>query len=191
LSSSVDSVRVSPLSLHPGSIQEVLPPGRSQTEAARALAGDRRRLGRFAYQWLFPGPNSKNVLARGEVLMPDAYGTPATVLTYQVPEGMRFSLRGIVIDCSSPDWSLGSGDIVFTVRVTDSVGDRPVDNLGVILTTLGSLQQPYPIIGRLEFQSNTIITVTMTPAAVVTLEQGYGFAHLVGHTYPNAEAGDA
>ena len=39
----------------------ILVPGRSQVAAAEALESPRRLVGKWPYQWLFPGPNSRLV----------------------------------------------------------------------------------------------------------------------------------
>ncbi len=170
--------------------REVLSPVRGITEGARALGGARARAGIFPYQWIFPGPNSKTVRAAGSVIMPAAYGTTATVLDYAVPQGMRFSLRAVVIDCTSPDWNQGSGELIFNVAVVESIGPRFVDGLSNIRTTLGSRSQPFPVFGRLEFEALTKLRVTMLPVSGLSVSQGYGIAMLCGHLYPNSESGE-
>lgn len=173
----------------PGEVRRILEPGRSLIEAGRALKQPRRLAGAWPYQWIFPGPNSRQVLQRGEIAIPIIAGAAVTVLTYQVPDGLRFSMRGVVIDAFITDasWNEGSGDLLFNVTVL-AAGSRTVDYLGNIRTRLGSRFSPYPILGRLEFEPGAVLSVTVQNVANVT--QGppnMAIAHLVGHTYPNSE----
>lgn len=173
-------------------VKEVLSPGRGQTQAAAALAGNRRRVGQFPYQWMFPGPNSKYVREYGQLLIPAAPSVDNVVTTYLVPEGLIFSLRGLVIDSTSPDWTQGDPNgLLFSLRVVEGVGVRRVEGFEDIRTVIGSRQLPFPIGGRLEFQSNTQLQILMTLGTQPTPDQGYAFGWIIGHTYPNAEAGDA
>lgn len=167
---------------------KVLQPGRSTTLAAEALESPRRLLGRWPYQWLFPGPNSRHVLANQSAPLP-ASGLSVSVLTYQVPDGLRFSLRAIVFGFNGTGWTEGSPTgISFTLQV-QAAGTRNVDFLQGVLTHLGSASQPYPILGRLEFAPLDVLVVVATNLAgqVAAGPPNNVFAHLVGHTYPNSE----
>lgn len=149
-----------------------------------------RTAGRWPYQWLYPGPNSRHVLARGSVATPD-FGGVATVVTYTVPEGWRFSLRGVVVDGSQvSNWIPGSGDMVFNL-IASGAGLRDVDFLQNVLTPLGSAVIPWPILGRLEFESNE--TLTWEVSTVVNVGVGapnFASCFLLGHIYPNNETDD-
>jgi hypothetical protein len=171
----------------PGSeLKEVLAPGRATTEAARALGGARRRAGLFPYQWMYPGPNSKHVLATGATAI--IGDQDYLILDYRVPEGLRFSLRAVVFFSNNPTWSQGDGNITFNLNVT-GVGPRPVEWLTSVVTQLGNLSEPWPIMGRLEFQSRDLLELT---ASVVNVggDGGFLIGRLIGHTYPNSEAGE-
>ena len=177
-------------------IREMIAPGAGSVEATRALGTSKRRAGIYPYQWLFPGPNSKHVRASNSVIMPAEYGSDAGIIDYTVPEGMRLSLRGIVFASTSPDWEAGSGDLVFSLSVT-GISSRPVDWLAEVVTPLGTFEQPFPILGRLEFNSLNNLVVSVRPVANVTLSTqeapragGFQSAMLVGHLYPNDEAGE-
>lgn len=175
----------------PSPIRQVIAPGVGLSEATRALGGARRRAGLFPYQWLYPGPNAKPVAQEGSAIMPDAYGSEAVIASYTVPEGMRFSLRGLVANVFSPDWNVGSGDILFTLRV-NTVGTRNVEFFTDMTWPRGSSESPWPIPGRLEFLSDAIVELAMLPVDNVTLGAGggYGIGLLLGHIYPNQEAGE-
>ncbi len=165
----------------------IIQPGPSLVKASRALENPRRLAGRWPYQWIFPGPNSRQVLANNTITVPAA-GAPATVLSYQVPDGLRFSLRAIVFGFFGTGWNEGTPTgLSFTLQVVAS-GTRNVDFLQNVTTHLGSPDQPYPILGRLEFAPNDVLNVLVTNGGAVghTLPN-VALAHLVGHTYPNAE----
>lgn len=167
-------------------IRKIFPAGPAEVEAARALATPRRALGIFPYQWLFPGPHSKQVLANASI--PLAGPTFSNdILTYTVPDGMIFSLRGVVIGCLDPTWVEGTIALTFTLTVT-AAGTRNVDFLQNINTRLGSLVSPYPLLGRLEFAPNDVLTWSVLDDATGPAAGQIVFAHLVGHTYPQSEA---
>jgi hypothetical protein len=152
-----------------------------------ALESPRRALGKWPYQWLFPGPNSRHVLANAAFKV---VTSPATnvILSYQVPDGLRFSLRGIVFAFFGTGWNEGDpAGLSFTLQVL-AAGTRNVDFLQNVLTHLGSADQPYPILGRLEFAPNDTLQVLATNGGnVAPATTNYVAAQLVGHTYPNSE----
>lgn len=171
---------------------KVIQAGPSLIQAGRALTNDpRKSIGRYPYQWLFPGPHSKKVLAGpDQICTLTGPGNTDLVMSYTVPDGMVFSLRGVVVGYlpgpAASVWMEGSNQLVFTLRVT-AAGTRNVDFLANIRTHLGSLESPYPILGRDEFAPLSVLTWSVTntggPAA-----GNFAFAHLVGLTYPQVEA---
>jgi hypothetical protein len=161
-------------------------PGPSLIQAARKLEDPKRLAGKWPYQWLFPGPNSRHVLANGTLEIP-AIGNTDTVLSYQVPDGYRFSLRAVVFNFSGTGWQVGTPTgLAFTLEV-DASGTRNVDFLTNVQTNLGSPDQPYPILGRLEFAPNDLLKVLVTNNGVTRSVTQIAIGHLVGHTYPNSE----
>ena len=158
--------------------------------AAGAMADPERMLGEYAYQWLYPGPNSRPVFENGVIPLPDISGgspVSAQVITYQVPDGWRFSLRGIVLDFIGSGWVEGSGDLVFNVEV-QAAGIRNLEFLGNVKTVIGSrVDGPYPILGRMEFAPLDILVVNVTNNAVANIGTQFVTAHLVGHIYPNSQ----
>jgi hypothetical protein len=166
---------------------KVITPGRSLVKAAQALEDPRRMLGTYPYQWSYPGPHSKHVLANDSIAIPVMGAGPAQVLSYEVPAGLRFSLRGIVFGFVGTGWNEGTGDLLFTLECVDS-GQRAVDFLQNVKTHLGSADFPYPILGRLEFAPDSVLLVTANNVGVTVTGVQSVYAHLVGHTYPNAES---
>lgn len=162
----------------------ILTPGPSLVKGARALEDPKSSIGTYPYQWLFPGPHSRQVLANNTIPITGP-GNTDIILEYLVPDGMIFSLRGIVWGFIGNGWSEGSNELVFNTTVT-AAGTRKVDFLNNWKTHVGSLESPYPMLGRLEFAPLDVVRVAVTntggPAS------GNCFAHLVGHTYPQSEA---
>lgn len=166
----------------------VVKPGASLIQAGRALEDKRRQAGVWPYQWLFPGPHSKHVLYNQYVNSPGP-GAQATIgQPYVVPEGLRFSLRGIVFGYfGTSAWDEGTTEVEFSLQVVGA-GSRNVDYLQNVRTHLGSADQPYPILGRLEFEPLNQLSVLVVVNSVIALwPPNTFFAHLVGHTYPNSE----
>ncbi len=154
--------------------------------AAETLGRQSVRAGTYPYQWLFPGPNARQVRPDGSILTADAW-TAAAIMSYKVPQGMRFSLRGIVFSSDSPDWRVASGSLIWKLTV-NGVSPRNVDFFNDVSVPLGSFAQPWPIPGRLEFES--LSTLSMTATADGTIGAGLQFGMLIGHIYPNGEAGE-
>lgn len=162
---------------------------------ARALEASQSNEAEWPYNWLFPAAHSRHVLSQGAQAVPDYTLAPATaiVLQYQVPDGMRFSLRGVVVSGANiQSWNQGSGDLTFTLAVV-SGGNRNVDFLANITTELGSFNQgPFPIGGRLEFESLDILQWIMTAKANVGIgAPNFGICALWGHTYPTSDSTNA
>lgn len=157
---------------------------------ARGIENSQTPQAEWPYNWLFPNAHSDHVLEQESVPTPDWTSGPAsaTILQYTVPTAYRFSLRGIVIAANVASWAQGSGDMLFTLSVL-SGGDRNVDFLFNIKTELGSLQNgPYPIGGRLEFESDDVLQMTVTTVNNVGIgAPNFVTGHLWGHIYPNSE----
>lgn len=110
-------------------------------------------------------------------------------MSYQVPDGWRFSLRGVVFAFFGAGWNEGIGDLTFTLTVR-AAGTRNVDFLVNVATHLGSPDFPYPILGRLEFAPLDVLTayVTNVTGVVAAGPPNAVTAILSGHTYPNSES---
>ena len=144
------------------------------------------------FPWLVPGEHSRLIRADSKVAVPD-YATPATAQTaallpsFQVPDGMIFSLRGIVFLGFVQSWNPASGDLTWTLSVT-SGGTRSVDYLVNVDTELGSLERPFPIMGRAEFESLDVLQFFVTVGANVAIgPPNFVKGILCGHIYPASE----
>jgi len=166
----------------------VIRPGPALIEAAQStLASKRRSLGVFPYQWRIPGPNSKNFLPSASAVLP-AIGSSVTLNLGTVPEGMRVTLLGVVFQFEGDGFLDGSGNLLYTLRVVESGGNRNVEFLTSVSTRMGSTQQPYPILGRLEFQSLNKLELVVRNVGVVVGSDQFVFGKLSGFLYPNSEA---
>jgi hypothetical protein len=165
----------------------IVRPGRDLVKAAGVLEDPARVLGTYPYQWMFPGPHSRHVLANGSIPVPTLAAGSTNILVYQVPDGWRFSLRGIVFAFFGTGWDEGSGTLLFTLSV-QAAGTRKVDFLMNVATHLGSADFPFPILGRLEFAPNDTLVVSVVSDGTVTAGLPNSVtAMLLGHTYPNSE----
>ena len=152
-----------------------------------AKAGESTKNEEWPYAWLFPGVHSKAVHAHGEIATPAAPSALTAIFTYQVPTGMIFVLRGLMCGSNASNWTVGSGDVTFSLDVVTSGGPRPVEFYGnsSILVPLGSTELPWPILGRLEFESEETLQLAVTNNA--NANGGFVYGALVGHLYPAGE----
>lgn len=167
---------------------QVVPAGKKYVEVARALESLGQSLGTFPYQWSRPGPNSSVVMEQATLDINIAAGV-YPIVSYQVPDGMRFSLTGFIVDFLGTGWVPGSSDLLFTLNCV-SAGSRAVDYLRNLNVAMGDLRQgPFPIAARLEFQPLDVLTWNLTQT--INILPGAGqvvFAQIYGHLYPQTEA---
>jgi hypothetical protein len=157
-------------------------------EAARGLQTQRRGAGVWPYQWIFPGPNARKVNAGAGLTVPIAGAGLTTVISYTVPQGMRFTLRGVVVGFLGTGWTEGSDDLVFTLQV-NAAGTRAVDYLNNVRTHLGSLESPYPILGTDEYDpQDELVWNCLESGAIPVAAANLLFAQIVGWEYPLSEA---
>lgn len=135
--------------------------------------------------WLIPGRLSTPVIAVGTLAIPDS--GPVSVLEYTVPQGSRFTLRGVVVSVVDPSdtWVQGSGSLLFQLFCVGTGGTRVVENFDRVITPLGSSVVPYPVLGRCEFIETDVLRWVLSVTGVVTagLPQ-LAICHLIGWTYP-------
>jgi hypothetical protein len=171
---------------------KIIKPGPDLIQAARPLQTIRRGFGQYPYQWMFPGPNAKNVNAIGSILVPDPPAGASDIVSYQVAEGMRFSCRGLAVGVKTPDptaFNAGIGDSIFTLVVRTSAGNRNVDYFQNFSIPLGSSDAPWPVIGPLEFDSlDTLVWIAQNNATPSGAGLNAYFAIIAGFEYPLTEA---
>ena len=142
------------------------------------------------FPWLIPGAQSRHVNAIGSVASPGAPAT-AVIVTYTVPEGMVFSLRGVAVGCNDPGalWTEGSSQLIFSLLVTSAGGTRPVEYFANLVNRVGSEGQPYPVIGRADFEENNILTWQCISDGTVTGANLFGA--IVGFERPAVSCGQS
>jgi hypothetical protein len=67
-----------------------------------------------------------------------------------------------------------------------------VEYITNVATRRGNNQIPWPVSGRLEFVSRSHLQIIMFPVATFALGAGggFGYGELIGHEYPENEAGE-
>lgn len=182
----------------------IITPGPSLIQAAQALEVIQRGSGKFPYQWIYPGPNARPVVATGILTVPGPpipaipKGTSADVVTYAVPTGERFSLRGVVFavlsgtalaaDNSNFNWSL----------IVRGAATRTVEGFAKLTVPFGSVNNgaggdnqvrvPFPLPGTLEMNQRDTVAIIVTVTNNAGLASTVILAQLWGHNYPNSEA---
>lgn len=174
--------------------QQIIKPGASLIRAAQPLSDPRRAEGKFPYQWLYPGPNSRMVCANTAAPVPIppivTPGTPVSAIlaSYEVPDGFRFVLTDILMQANATDWVPGSGTLTFTAQVVFSTGPRNVQFLANLPFGLGSTERPWPLHGRLEFEPLAVVEIFVTNSGIATPgPNDFAYAALNGFIYPNSE----
>ena len=192
----------------PGQVTSIIKPGASLAEAARPLAGTKRSEGKYPYQWLYEGPNAKFAFPSGIIPL-GGFTAPATqnlnqvVMSFQVPEGYRFTLTGILMATNSALYSPGQGLLNFSLVAVYSTGPRNVEYLSNLDFPVGQFcSLPGNMVSitqqlrqRLEFSPLDVLQIQVsnnpanvanggisTPAATDVV-----LGILEGFTYPNSE----
>ena len=184
----------------PGQVKSIVQPGASLSAAARPLSVPHRVEGKYPFQWLYPGPNSRMARPSGIVAIPGitapATNALATVMKYEVPEGFRFVLEGVLMGTNATGYSPGQGLLLFTLQVEYSTGPRGVEFLtnldfptGKFVTVAGAFEaQCADLVGRIEFAPLDVLEVVVNnqglnaPAAT-----DVAIGVLQGFLYPNSE----
>lgn len=172
---------------------QIIRPGAQLARAAQALADPARAEGRYPFQWLYPGPNSAPAMPSRSIALPGiiapATTGQGTILTYEVPEGYKFVLTDILFNAFASDWNPGSGQLTFTLQVLYSTGPRNVEFLQNIPFAWGFQGYPWPIKGRLEFNSLDVLALLVTNSGIPTPgPNDYAYGALNGFTYPAFES---
>lgn len=164
-------------------VKKVVPAGRELIIATRALETH----GHDRNQWRNPGPNSSWIMEPGFADLP-VDTTPAAIVSYTVPDGMIFSLRSFIVNYFGANWTQGTTQILFTLRVT-GVGPRTVDNLRNLRMNYGStVQGPWPVGARVEFEPGETLTwEVVQDGTVLPSENNIAFAQIDGFLYPQSE----
>lgn len=152
----------------------VVPP---LTEAAGALRIDQARKDEWPYAWIFPPPGARGVNIRTVVPAP-ANGVLTELLSFTVPDGYLFSLRGVMltyvgvaVDDSKQivTWNL---DVNIPTVVGGAItvpalpSGYPVPDFARVLFHLGSPDfGPFHVDGPLVFEPRDVIRYKVTTTA--------------------------
>jgi hypothetical protein len=184
----------------PGQIRNIVQPGASLSAAARPLSTPHRVEGKYPFQWLYPGPNSRMARPSGIITLPTitapVISATAVVLTYEVPEGYRFVLDALLMATNATSYAPGQNLLLFTLQVKYSTGPRGVEFLtnldyptGKFVTLAGAFETELaPLVGRLEFAPLDVLEVIITNNGLPTPSPtDVAIGILQGFTYPNSE----
>jgi len=109
-------------------IAEIFRPGTAAANAARPIG---RQEAKHPYQWLYPGPDSREAMPSGVVAVP-AIVSPATsasvrVMQYTVPTGFVYVLRRLLMSTNAQAYSPGQQMLLFTLQALYANGPRQVE----------------------------------------------------------------
>jgi hypothetical protein len=139
--------------------------GPNAIAAARALLGRQSKGEQWPYDWSYPPPRSQNVdefgsLGHTGISSSGALVDAVPVLTYQVPSGYMFQLRGVVCEYVINPTSTtlvapfsGSGILEFRLDVnmlnaTQTALGYAVKDFSIVTVYLGSFAvAPWPVYG--------------------------------------------
>lgn len=172
---------------------QIIRPGAQLARAAQALAEPARAEGRYPFQWLYPGPNSAPAIPNGRIAIPaivaPATSATGTIFQYEVPEGYKLVLTDILFNAFAADWNPGSGQLTFTLQLLYSTGPRNVEFFQNVPFGFGLAGYPWPIKGRLEFNSLDVLALLVTNTGIPTPgPNDYAYGALNGFTYPAFES---
>jgi len=174
-------------------------PGAALSRAAGPIARNRDE-GKFPYQWLNPGPNSKLALPSAIVSVPaivsPAQSATASVLTYEVPQGYIYMLDRLLMATNCAQYSPGQQQLLFTLQALYATGPRQVEWLnnldfpyGQFTTLPGDMRMVLQEIDRpLMFHPLDVLQITVlnnginVPAATDKLIGALG-----GYLFPESE----
>ncbi len=180
---------------------KVIQPGASLIAAARAMSTPHRAEGKYPFQWLYEGPNAKFARPSGIIPLPQIptgeSSIQAVVMSFEVPEGYRFTLTDILMSTNATGYAPGQGLLAFTLQVVYSTGPRAVEYLsgldyptGKFVTLPGAFETELsPVRQRLDFAPLDVLQVIVNNTGIPTPgANDVLIGILQGFTYPNSEA---
>lgn len=140
-----------------------------------------------------PPCGSKHMAAAASIAAP-ATNAQTQIVQYQVPNGFRFKLKGVLLNCNCPGWTPGDGNAVFSVTLNKPLGSAaaqgtPLRGLSSVLVPLGSFAQgPWPVSDGEHpvFESRDVVRVLVSsnPLVIAPGLPNVFTAMLVGHIWP-------
>lgn len=159
---------------------------RAAQKRAEQVRAERKE--QWPYVHIFPPPNSRVLHLISSAVAVPALNATALILKYQVEDGMRCFLKGIIQCISGSVFT--PGDVLWTLTVNEPIGitdvqGAPVQGLVRVPVPLGSWQNgvPWEFERAYEFPPNSLIQSTAlnisgTPGAPNFLVSGF-FGYLV------------
>lgn len=140
-----------------------------------------------------PERGSKHVAAAGSLPAP-VTNAQTLIVQYQVPNGFRFRLKGLLLGCNCPGWTPGDGNAVFSLSLNKPVGSlnaqgapvRGFENVSVPLGSFAFGPWPIPEDERSVFESRDVVRVLVVsnPLVIAPGLPNVFTAMLVGYTWP-------
>lgn len=164
--------------------------GPDATRAVKRIQDLQENKTQWPYPWSYPPPNAKNRLPFGAVAAP-AGATPTAIVTFTVPTGFRFYLRGIVRVFFGAGLIEGSGNALWSLTKDTPVGSSQLQGstLADFINqpfTLGSLEDgPFYFEMPEVFEAGAVIRdVVTTDGTIVSGAPNYFLTLLAGWTVP-------
>jgi hypothetical protein len=140
-----------------------------------------------------PAPGSKHVMVGYSIPAPPT-NAQTLIMQYQVPNGFRFRLTGLLLSCNCPAWTPGDGNAVFSLSLNKPVGSTasqgaPLQGFGSVTVPLGSFEHgpwPIPEDDRSLFESRDVVYVSVVsnPLVIAPGSPNVFTAMLVGYIWP-------
>ncbi len=174
---------------------------------SRKVAGQRQAKANWPYDYIFPpedavnvavglGPTVKGVSTAG-IAMPAAAAPQVVVMQYQVPNGFRFWLHGVILAATlptqvQPPFASGDGSAFWTLDVDQELGDTfpsgsAVKDFAQVQTPLGSWALgPFPLKMPIGFEARHILRwkFTNVSCAAAGVDSTWISAGLFGFLVP-------
>lgn len=114
------------------------------------------------YPWIYPPPEAILINRRNSIAAP-GYGVQTLITSFQVPQAMEAVINAIVFQTNDTTFVEGSGTMTGVIDINRPLGAggaqlgySPPD-FSQILTTLGTLQIPWPVPGGIRLSERDTI----------------------------------
>lgn len=133
--------------------------------------------------WLVMPSNAQPFQKFDSIALPTNNGLDYTVTKFTVPQGYDGVITNIVQHYTGTGFVDGSGDLKWRIRI----GDRWAEDMGNMITQLGSLQSPYQIYrSGIRLKSGDNVRHIVNHSTASTLSGGRIICGLFGWFYPSA-----
>ena len=133
--------------------------------------------------WLVMPPNAVPFQKFNSIPLPAANGNDVAVLQFAVPQGYDGVISSLVQQYTGTGFVDGSGDLKWRIRI----GDRWAEDMGNMITQLGSLQSPYQIYrSGIRLRDRDAVSYVVNHATGSSLTGGRIVCGCFGWYYPTA-----